>query len=84
MDHFESIAGSIHVLLTDLILPRMNVSDLSGKFLAKKPDIKVLYMTGYEAETHGLDALPGKADLLRKPFSLTQVISAVQATLDSQ
>ncbi len=80
--NFESKAGDIHVLLTDLILPKMNGSDLAQHFLAKNPEVKVLYMTGYDDETRRLDTLPGKAALLRKPFSLNQVLTTVQATLD--
>lgn len=84
LENFETRAGDIHVLLTDLILPKMNGSDLAQHFLAKNPEIKVLYMTGYDDETRRLDALPGKAALLRKPFSLNQVLATVQATLDQQ
>lgn len=84
LENFEPRAGDIHVLLTDLILPKMNGSDLARHFLEKNPEIKVLYMTGYDDETRRLDTLPGKAALLRKPFSLNQVLTTVQTALDGR
>jgi len=76
-------ADTIKVLLTDLVLPKMNGSDLARIFLEKNPEIRVLYMTGYDEESHGLGDLPGKAALLTKPFSLNQVLQSVQETLGS-
>jgi DNA-binding NtrC family response regulator len=84
LQNFEPRAGDIHILLTDLILPKMNGSELAQHFLAKNPEIKVLYMTGYDDETHRLEALPGKAALLRKPFSLNQVLTTVQSALEGR
>jgi len=84
LQNFEPRAEDIQILLTDLVLPKMNGSDLAQHFLAKNPAIKVLYMTGYDDETHRLGALPGKAALLRKPFSLNQVLTTVQAALEGR
>ena len=81
IEAFEAKAGSLRLLLTDLVLPKMNGADLARRFLRKNPDLRVLYMTGYEEELHGLGELPGKAALLRKPFSLNQVLTTVQETL---
>lgn len=83
LDEFGSRANALRVLLTDLVLPGMNGSELARRFIEMNPDIRVLYMTGYDEDSHGLGDLPGKAALLSKPFSLNQVLQTVQEALRS-
>src|SRR5262249_1073510 len=64
----EHFPETIHLLLTDLIMPLMNGRDLAERLQASRPALKVLFMSGYEEETigsHGISA----ADLafLAKP-----------------
>ncbi|MEZ5278666.1 MAG: response regulator [Opitutaceae bacterium] len=80
---YESKARNFRLLLTDLVLPKMNGAGLARRFLDKNPELRVLYMTGYEEESHGLTDLPGRVALLRKPFSLNQVLTTVQEALRS-
>ncbi len=60
--------GPIHVLLTDVIMPGMNGQELARDLLAIRPEIRVVYMSGYTGFTH-----PGLVDsnvlLLPKPFT---------------
>jgi CheY-like chemotaxis protein len=60
--------GSIHLLLTDVIMPGMNGRALAGKLVDIRPEMKVVYMSGYTGFTH-----PGLVDsnviLLPKPFT---------------
>lgn len=75
--------GPIHLLLTDLIMP-----DLSGAVLAEqlaqiRPDIKILFMSGYNDDAiahHGM--LEPNIILLQKPFSPTTLAARVRAALD--
>ncbi|MEO8430972.1 MAG: PAS domain S-box protein [Acidobacteriota bacterium] len=63
----ERYPDTIHVLLTDVVMPGLNGLDLSARILAIRPAIVVLYMSGYPD--------PAAADLgklapfLRKPFT---------------
>ena len=60
-------SGPIHLLLTDVVMPGMNGPSLAQKLAAIRPDIKVVYMSGYT----GFRAWPGAgadAILLPKPF----------------
>ena len=58
--------GSIHVLLTDMKMPRMDGPQLSSLIAMERPGIKVLMMSG---KTSGELVLVGQSvDFLRKPF----------------
>lgn len=61
--------GSIDLLLTDVVMPQMGGRELAELILALRPDIKVVFMSGYPggpASGHG--ALDQGAFLLQKPF----------------
>ncbi|HYJ32883.1 MAG TPA: PAS domain S-box protein [Candidatus Binatia bacterium] len=74
----------IHLLLTDLILPGMSGRELVDKVAELKPDIRVLFMSGYSDEAvarHGI-LEPGLA-FLQKPFSRDALVRKVREVLDS-
>ena len=66
----EEHEETIHLLLTDVIMPEMNGVELARTLSPRRPDMKVLYMTGY-AEGGIIDRheLQADANLLRKPFT---------------
>jgi PAS domain S-box-containing protein len=73
----------IDLLLTDIIMPEGNGRELAKEALKLKPDIEVLYMTGYSRNAvvhHG--RLDEGVDLLQKPVSQAQLASRVRAALD--
>ncbi|MEY2520273.1 MAG: two-component system, cell cycle sensor histidine kinase and response regulator CckA [Verrucomicrobiota bacterium] len=62
--------GTIHLLVTDVIMPNMNGQELAAKLSAVRPDMKVLYVSGYsdnDIGDHGV--LDPRFDLLQKPFT---------------
>jgi len=62
--------GAIHLLLTDISMPSMNGRELARRVKELRPEIRVLYMSGYseDAMAHGGVPEPG-ALLILKPFS---------------
>jgi PAS domain S-box-containing protein len=74
----------IDLLLTDVVMPHMLGKELATKMRAVRPDIEVLYMSGYAqpvlASQGTLD--PGVA-LLNKPFTEAQLIEEVQEALST-
>lgn len=73
----------IHLLLTDLILPGVDGATLSKRMRAQRPDLKVLFMSGYSEEALRLRGAvePGFV-LLEKPFTLEGLAAKVRAVLD--
>jgi len=76
-------AGSIHLLLTDVVMPEMSGRELTEQFARLRPDAKVLYMSGYTDDAivrHGILG-PGIA-YLQKPFSPDTLARKVREVLD--
>src|SRR5205809_7545407 len=73
----ERYRGPIHLLLTDVMMPRMNGLQLTGPFAAVRAHARVLYMTGY-AE---MPPVPDGA-LVQKPFTVFTLMDAVRRTLE--
>jgi len=75
----------IHLLLSDVVMPGISGRALAEQLHQTRPDLKVLFMSGYTDEAiaqHGILA-PG-VSLLQKPFSLTSLARKVREVLDSR
>jgi two-component system, cell cycle sensor histidine kinase and response regulator CckA len=78
----EDHAGTIHLLMTDVIMPEMNGRDLAGKLLSLCPGMKRLFMSGYTANViahHGV--LDEGVHFIQKPFSRNELAGKVREVL---
>lgn len=66
----------IDLVLTDVQMPRMAGHELVPRLLARRPSLRVLYMSGYAG-----DAPPALAPLLEKPFTAAALVAAVRGAL---
>src|SRR5579863_8556513 len=74
----------IHLLLTDVIMPGMNGRELAQRVLEIRPNVKVLYMSGYTENVIGRNGtLDVGIRLLQKPFTLRDLRNKVREVLDS-
>ncbi len=76
--------GIIHLLLTDVIMPGMNGRELAQRISEIRPNVKVLYMSGYTENVIGHNGtLEAGVRLLQKPFNLRDLKSKVREVLDA-
>jgi PAS domain S-box-containing protein len=79
---FRSMRPQIDLLLTDVVMPEMSGRELANRLLLMKPELKVLFMSGYTDDAiahHGV--LVAATNLMAKPFSGPALRTAVAQAL---
>ena len=80
----QEYAGSIHLLMTDVVMPEMSGRDLWQRLSALRPDLKCLFMSGYTADIithHGV--LEAGVHFLQKPFQVQVLAAKLREALDT-
>ncbi|MFA5109857.1 MAG: response regulator, partial [Desulfobaccales bacterium] len=75
--------GTIHLMVTDVVMPQMSGRELSDRLLPLHPEMKVLFMSGYTEDAvvhHGVAHL--SVPFLQKPFKPIQLVQKIQAILN--
>jgi two-component system cell cycle sensor histidine kinase/response regulator CckA len=79
----ERHEGLIHLLISDLIMPGMSGRDLDNRAAQLRPEMKVLYMSGYTDDTIvGQGFLDEGTPFLQKPFAPDTLAQKVREVLD--
>jgi CheY-like chemotaxis protein len=81
----ERYEGPIHLLLTDVVLPQINGKELAEQLQSTRPEMAVLYMSGYTDsafDQHG-ELVPGIA-FVSKPFTIEELMQGVWQVLDGE
>ena len=80
----EQHEGQLDLLLSDVVMPRMGGPELAQALLAKRPSVKVLYMSGYT--DHPMvrrGVVNAGVAFLQKPFTPTVLVSRVREVLEA-
>ncbi|HOW96760.1 MAG TPA: transporter substrate-binding domain-containing protein [Kiritimatiellia bacterium] len=83
LDMVRQYPKPIHLLIADVIMPGMNGRDMADRIRALRPDIRVIYMSGYTADViahHGV--LEPGVDFLQKPVSGKMLLAKIREVLD--
>jgi PAS domain S-box-containing protein len=77
--------SEIHLLLTDLVMPeQMNGRELAQKLVADRPDLKVIFTSGYSADVAGGELTPlTSSPFLQKPYQPHRLVRTVRDCLDT-
>jgi two-component system cell cycle sensor histidine kinase/response regulator CckA len=78
----EAHAGELHAVITDVVMPRLGGVELAQRLRAKRPDARVLYMSGHlqdpdirrQVEAHGV--------FLQKPFAPSELALRLRELLE--
>ena len=76
-------SGLIHGVLTDVIMPGMNGKQMVNRLLETRPDLKVLYMSGYSGTTYSKRSIVDRTreHLLDKPFTRDTLLRTLRRVL---
>jgi len=77
--------GPIHLLLTDVVMPGMGGRELANRLQGTRPDIKILYMSGYTDDAivhHGV--LKKGLSFIQKPFTSNVLKKKIREILEKQ
>ncbi len=80
----QAYRGSLHLMLTDVVLPHMSGPDLAASLARVLPEMRVLYMSGYAADAIGNHGVlePGTF-FIQKPFTADDLLRKLRAVLDA-
>ncbi|MFO0650096.1 MAG: PAS domain-containing protein [Polyangiales bacterium] len=79
----EQHAGTIHLLLTDVVMPKLNGRKVAERLVAMRPGLRVLFMSGYTENAivhHGV--LDAGLDFIARPISPGMLLEKVRELLD--
>jgi two-component system, cell cycle response regulator CpdR len=70
-----------HLLLTDIVMPRLDGIELARRASELDPEIKIMFITGFAAVTLNNDTQPKDSRVLSKPFHLKDLVREVEKLL---
>ena len=83
LEELEKAGDSIDLLLTDVVMPGMNGTELARRILELRPEMKVLFMSGYAGKALLHEIVEKvETEFIRKPFLLQSLCSRIRSILD--
>jgi PAS domain S-box-containing protein len=81
---YEAHEGNIDLVLTDVVMPEMGGHELVEQLRARRPDLRVLFMSGYaERAFTSNGSIPAGTGYLEKPFTVETLMRRLREVLDS-
>jgi two-component system, cell cycle sensor histidine kinase and response regulator CckA len=77
----ECFPAMIHVLVTDLVMARMNGRELARHLMSLRPEMQVIMMSGFPDEIMAQQELTPQIPILPKPFAPKRLLMAIEEVL---
>ncbi len=75
----QEYSGQIHILLSDVVMPKMSGPDVAKVLMEMRPDLQLIFMSGYQDDKlDSQDGILKSAKFLQKPFSKNQLLEKLQ------
>jgi two-component system cell cycle sensor histidine kinase/response regulator CckA len=78
----EAHAGSVDLLVTDIVMPVMGGRELAEKLQKSAPHLPVIFMSGYANDPKLLEEMRGPCSFIPKPFTVESLAVRVREMLD--
>ncbi|MDJ0868153.1 MAG: PAS domain S-box protein [Myxococcota bacterium] len=72
--------GEIHALLSDVVMPRLGGVELARQLLAQRPDLRIVFLSGYPRERTDAEPIPTAA-FVQKPCTPQTLLNTLRAVL---
>jgi two-component system cell cycle sensor histidine kinase/response regulator CckA len=76
-------SGGIDLVVSDVVMPEMDGPAMLKELRKTKPDLKIIFVSGYAEEAFQKNIPEGQYDFLPKPFTLKQLVEQVKQTMAS-
>ena len=84
LKQWEAEDGKVDLLLTDMVMPEgINGRELATQLRTRKPELKVVFTSGYSPEIVGKSFSQGDTTFIQKPYQPLQLAQRVRETLDA-
>jgi signal transduction histidine kinase/ActR/RegA family two-component response regulator len=80
----ETRRGLIHVLVTDVVMPRMRGTELARRVKRRYPELKIVYMSGYLEHDSQDNDYEAESEFLQKPFSRESLLRKIREAFESK
>jgi two-component system cell cycle sensor histidine kinase/response regulator CckA len=78
----DAQSGPVHLVLTDLIMPHMNGTELARHVSQTHPKLPIIFMSGYNEDPVVRGVERGGSIFLAKPFTATALAEKIRHALD--
>jgi two-component SAPR family response regulator len=79
---FFALTVSFDLLITDLVMPQLHGTELAARLVARRPALRVMYISGYAEHASLTVETLAQHTLLAKPFTGSELARIVRAVLD--
>ena len=83
LDVFDAQSDAVDLVVTDVVMPNMSGPALAASLRARRPDLKVIFVSGYADELDLERASPTRPAVLHKPVTRTGLVRMVTAVMAS-
>ena len=84
LEMFAGHQGEVDLVVSDVVMPEMDGPTLCGHLRRQRPDLKVIFISGYAEDSFRRNLVDTDFLFLSKPFSLNELTAKVKVAMDAR